>query len=153
MPNLTAMVKQCVEEIVAHRNKEESARYKKTIDFIRSKLLDRFDKAGAKCSELLAKITDIDFISERDCNVAAYHNWLRDERAFRYAMEVLSAALICPPVKETENWDSDIYSLVAKVACDFADIARADEKAQATKRSLVKRARQRAAAKKSITRK
>ena len=148
--HLKEQVTQCVTKIVTQNNQAERDRDKTTINYLRDKLLARFEKADKQCNDLLEKTTDIAFIKERNANVAAYHNWSRERDAFRYAMEVLSDVLVnCPTVKEDERWNSDIHSYIMKIALDFAVVLRAEREATTSKQSIVKQKRSRVAAKKS----
>jgi hypothetical protein len=154
MINFKEQAEQCAKLIVAHRNKGERERCKKTIDYIRDKLLVHFKRTDERCGDLLAKVTDIDCVKERDNNVKEYHLAVRERNAFRTALEILSdVPAFCPIVRENETWDGEVYYRVVDLATRFADVARADEKKRASRRATAKRLRSRAAAKKSIKRK
>jgi hypothetical protein len=135
---------QCVEQIVTHRNKAERERYKKLINCVRDKLLDHFKKSEMECGNLLAKLSDIDLIKEREINVRLYDATRSAANAFKTALETLSnVPIFCPAIQETENWDSDICLYVRTVATNFADMARADEKTKAQVRPLAKKSAKR----------
>lgn len=156
MSNFKEQIINCVERIVAQRNRDERKRYQKLIDYVFDRLRVQFNRADTRANALLNNIAEIDLMKDRDINIEAYHKSVRARDAFRLALEILSESLIyCPPVQEDEKCDSDIYSEITLLADDFADMVQANEKkkANANKRAAAKRLRIRAAAKKSIKRK
>ena len=154
MKTLKAQVEECVERIVVYRNKAERERYRKAINYARERLIIEVRNAATQCDNLLAKISDIEYAKERENNVTEYRKAVRTRNAFQAALEIVSdTPAFSPPVQESEKYDSDIYGEVGVLVCRVADAVRADEKAKARRRSIVKRARIRAAAKKSIKRK